>query len=108
MSFPDQPTDITIIPALPGYYVIYSGKGEESVDNLERRDAVIAWRVTTHVDKDGDCVSYQHPITLDNEPSCLGLNDWAVLRPDGCVQEPVMSTHSSVADYLASVRERYA
>ena len=70
---------MTIIPALPGYFVLdFCEDFDSTIIDIEVfKSPVIAWRIDTS-DKD---YIYPHPITLDPL-----MRELAILRPDGCVE----------------------
>ncbi|WP_295851044.1 hypothetical protein [uncultured Xylophilus sp.] len=66
----------TIIPATPGYRIVYDGS-----DGLFVSEHVIAWRIETFEEEPG-LHSTTTPITVEGEP---GLNWAGLLSPDGSV-----------------------
>lgn len=80
----DKPC-FTIIPAQPGFAVVYYHRVEDRVE-FGLREPIIAWRVeTSWLPREQEYRSLQFPITLDGEP---GGNNWAIFSPNGHVIFP--------------------
>jgi hypothetical protein len=73
-----QETQITVIPAQPGFRAVYDEDGK----SLFIADTIIAWRVETVRNEDRSFSSYTSAVTLDGDTTegCVG-----VLHPDGRV-----------------------
>ncbi|MGA9164865.1 MAG: hypothetical protein WBZ31_10445 [Thiobacillus sp.] len=92
--------NLTIIPALPGYFaleVITEGGRPAGIDPVP----VVAWAVESEVngDRATACAS---PLTYSTRYS--SNDDAAVLGPDGRVVVPDIMTLGSVAEYLAMIQ----
>lgn len=87
----------TVIPAQPGYFVIYGESGELFGPPF---DAVIAWRIKTEQVRT-DLMSSVSPITTDGDPA----DNWmGYMNPDGTV-EVFDSRHESFESAQAWYRE---
>jgi len=94
----NKTTTKTIIAAQPDYFNLMPYRDGQGV-LIYRKDAIIAWCITTYEDEAGGSVC-AHPITADAEwqPLCEPL---CILRPDGMIEEtdqPIRSLSSWLAD----------
>lgn len=102
MSFDEKFLSVTIIPAQPGFFIIYDDKGSKEVIKGE---PVIAWQIKTVQVKggenDGEIFSQVTPLVLDGVPA----ENWiGVQNPDKTVTVAVDCDYASLE---ALQKERY-
>ena len=90
----------TVIPAAPGYFVIYASEGKLDTGWPA---PVIAWRIATER-INGELHSQSWPIVPDGEPAS---NYVALLRADGRV-EMLDGLYGSLEEAAASYEAGYA
>lgn len=91
---------VTVVPALPGYRLIYADPNK--LDYYVGYCDVIAWRVETYTTADGeDFHSSVTPIGLSGDcTSCI-----AILTPSGSVDELYSATYESYDAFLADKKQ---
>lgn len=104
---PETRIDMTILPAIPGYSVLFMHAGMADKIEPYQLHPVVAWRVITMEGKgrsmNGDIWSYAEPLTPVGELA----DDYMIVRPDGCVEHPLNGTYESVADAIEHYRKDY-
>ena len=101
---------ITVIPAAPGYMVVWvhDPPEEEEHPRANMCDPVLAWQVQTTtynhyvkgVLEQRNTYSYASPITL--EGSHDESPNWGIRRPDGCYEIPGIATYRTFAEFNAA------
>lgn len=83
---------ITIVPANPGFYAVYSYDINEECSQVDLR-AVIAW----HVDDRTDLTFFTEPILDDEDKE--GFTYQALIMPNGIVKCPDGARYNSVEEF---------
>lgn len=103
---------ITIIPATPGYMLVWGDEspvGDAPLDSM--CDPIIAWQVRTDTCKlyvkgvleREYTSSFASPITI--EGSHEENNNWGIRRPDGLYEIPATATYRSYRQFNAALQE---
>lgn len=96
----------SVIPALPGYYVLDAVHGDAGIEELVKIP-IVAWAITyNYVPREED-VKFLHaqPVTYEGASHGSHAQRMAILSPDGTVDEPFFSTWDSVEAYLTHLRK---
>lgn len=96
----------SVIPALPGYYVLDAVHGDAGIEELVKIP-IVAWAITyNYVPKEED-VKFLHaqPVTYDGASHGSHAQRMAILSPEGTVDEPFFCTWESVDEYLNHLRK---
>jgi hypothetical protein len=95
----------SVIPALPGYYVLETFFGES--DRLElAKIPIVAWVITYDYWGKEEDIKFPHaqPVTYEGASHGSHGRRVAILSPDGTVDEPFCCTWETADRYLESVR----
>lgn len=110
MTWPIKYTE-TIIPAHPGYTVIYIDIRSDKVvdDDPRMREPVIAWAVTSSPERLQDvssdtAVCWAVPITICGAATA---GNWALHRPDDMYELPNVGTFRTLAEAAKEIRETF-
>ena len=96
----------SVIPALPGYYMIEAIHGDAGIDKLAKIP-IVAWVVTYDYWGKEEDIKFPHAQPVTYEGASHGNNDnrIAILGPDGTVDEPFCCTWESEEEYLSHLRK---
>lgn len=101
--------NVTIVPALPGYSIVHEDEFLVSVPDHGMKDDIVAWQTCTYKydHPDGHTVLTTHiePITLSGGSNAAS---YAILRPDGAVEEPYGTTYPSYRDYVVAMQQEHS
>jgi hypothetical protein len=95
--------DVTVIPAQPGYWLLYRSliEGDTKAEEVKASwyDDVIAWRIETFERDNGEIYSFVDAIIREG---CV-TTDYAILRPDGYFDIPHSHTCENLEEYVKHV-----